>query len=86
VKREDKIKEDSQLFQIKTNKKLAKKNKAKKGKGKKKGNKFLCKNHLESSHIENCKIEKSQGRKKKREETTQIPSKKAKFSCYNCNM
>jgi hypothetical protein len=54
IKREDKIKEDSQLFQIRKEKKQAKKNKAKKGDSNKskaeKGNgKFYCKNHPNSN-------------------------------------
>jgi hypothetical protein len=61
VKREDKIKEDSQLFQIKEEKRQAKKDRAKKGETKK-GNsekgkrKFFCKNHPNSNthNTEDC--------------------------------
>jgi hypothetical protein len=54
MKREDKIKEDSQLFQIRTNKKLAKKDKAKKGKGKENDNKFFCKHQAKKRNCYNC--------------------------------
>jgi hypothetical protein len=57
IKREDKIKEDSQLFQIRNNKKQAKE-KAKKGKST--GKKFFCKNHPEANthDTEDCRMEK----------------------------
>jgi hypothetical protein len=61
VKREEKIKQDSQLFQIKEEKRQAKKDRAKK-RDSKKGNsekgkkKFYCKNHPNSNtyNIEDC--------------------------------
>jgi hypothetical protein len=92
VKREDKIKEDSQLFQIKEEKKQAKKDKAKKGETKK-GNsekgkrKFFCKNHPNSNthNTKDCQMERQhQGTKRKREDGEQQPNKAAKFTCFNC--
>jgi hypothetical protein len=92
VKREDKIKEDSQLFQIKEEKKQAKKNRAKKGETKK-GNskkgkrKFFCKNHPNSNthNNEDCQMERQrQGTKREREDREQQPNKAAKFTCFNC--
>jgi hypothetical protein len=76
VKREDKVREDSQLFQIKEEKKQAKKDRAKKGETKK-GNsekgkrKFFCKNHPNSNthNTKDCQMERQrQGTKRKRED------------------
>jgi hypothetical protein len=92
VKREVKIKEDSQLFQIKEEKRQAKKDRAKKGDSKKgsseKGKKkFYCKNHPNSNthNTKDCRMERQcQGTKRKREDERQQPNKAAKFTCFNC--
>jgi hypothetical protein len=92
MKRKDKIKENSQLFQNKEEKRQAKKNRAKKGETKK-GNsekakrKFFCKNHPNSNthNTKDCRMERQcQGTKRKRENGEQQPNKVAKFTYFNC--
>jgi hypothetical protein len=58
VKREDKIKEDTQLFQIRKEKRQARKNRAKKGDSEKGKKKFFCKNHPNSNthNTKDCQI------------------------------
>jgi hypothetical protein len=92
MKREEKIKEDSQLFQIKEEKGQAKKDRAKKrdskkGSSEKGKKKFYCKNHPNSNthNTEDYRIERQyQGTKRKREDERQQPNKAAKFTCFNC--